>query len=85
MVVEEHPEPVEEVVSFGLAEVVLLVALVLGADPAVRVRDLARDGDVYEMFLEVAVDDAFGLVMGIHAKVSAACVEMPCHVQGSVR
>ena len=55
------------------------------ADPAVRVRDPARDGGVYEMFLEVAGDDAFSLVARIHAKVGVVCVEMPCHVQGSVR
>ena len=53
-VVEEHPESVKGVVSFGLAEAVLLVASAPGTDPAVRVGDPVGDGDVYEMFLEIA-------------------------------
>ena len=62
-----------------------MVASALGTYLAVRVRDPALDWDVYVMFLEVAGDDAFGLVAGIHDEVGAACVETTCHVQGAIR
>ena len=84
LVVENHPESVEGVVGFGLAEVVSLVALAPGAYPAVRMGDPVWDRDIDEMFLEIAGDDAFGLVAGLHAKVGAVYVETPCHVQGAI-